>query len=141
MPIPGPPVPGYAPGRPIPIELRRALQHGAGAQTIDASKTARRLVATIVVAVLLPIVIGAAVVVLAVVSGESPTPYTPGPRQTYGDDADLDALWDACAAGGWASCDQLYRESPIDSPYEDFGSTCGDRVKAGTWGGCVVEMG
>jgi hypothetical protein len=46
---------------------------------------------------------------------------------TYGDDAHLDSLWDACAGGSGAACDDLFFESPIGSQYEDFGNTCGNR--------------
>jgi len=44
---------------------------------------------------------------------------------TYGDDPELDALWDGCAAGDMAACDDLYFESPLNSEYEEFGDTCG----------------
>jgi hypothetical protein len=44
---------------------------------------------------------------------------------TYGDDADLDDLWDSCAEGDWSDCDELYAQSPADSGYEWFGGTCG----------------
>src|SRR5665648_812338 len=46
-----------------------------------------------------------------------------GQGDNYGDDATLDALWDACAAEDWASCDQLYFDSPLGSEYEAFGDT------------------
>jgi hypothetical protein len=46
---------------------------------------------------------------------------------TYGDDAELDALWDGCAAGDGAMCDTLFDTAPLGSDYERFGSTCGDR--------------
>jgi hypothetical protein len=46
----------------------------------------------------------------------------------YGDDSALDALWDACAAGSGKACDDLYFAAPIDSEYEQFGYTCGDRT-------------
>ncbi len=51
----------------------------------------------------------------------------------YGSDSALDALWDACAEGDWDSCDQLYLESPLDSAYERFGDTCGDRNEPAGW--------
>ena len=46
-------------------------------------------------------------------------------RNDYGDDPELDALWDACAAGDGVACDDLYAEAPFGSAYEEFGSTCG----------------
>ena len=48
---------------------------------------------------------------------------------TYGSDAELDALWDACVAGDGAACDDLYFQAPIGSEYEDFGDKCGDRYE------------
>jgi len=58
---------------------------------------------------------------------------------TYGDNATRDALWDACAAEDWASCDQLYLDSPFGSEYESFGDTCGNRTDGGEL--CVDELG
>lgn len=46
---------------------------------------------------------------------------------SYGDDPDLDALWDACEAGDAGACGDLYWSSPSGSEYEDFGGTCGNR--------------
>ena len=49
---------------------------------------------------------------------------------TYGDHASLDRLWERCADGSMAACDSLYEESAPGSRYEEFGATCGDRVRA-----------
>jgi hypothetical protein len=49
---------------------------------------------------------------------------------TYGDNANLDRLWERCADGSMAACDSLYEESAPGSRYEEFGATCGDRVRA-----------
>ena len=57
----------------------------------------------------------------------------------HGDNATLDALWDACAAEDWASCDQLYWDSPVGSEYESFGDTCGNRTDGTQL--CVDELG
>jgi len=57
----------------------------------------------------------------------------------YGDNATLDALWDACAAEDWASCDQLYLDAPLGSEYESFGDTCGNRTDGNQL--CVDELG
>ena len=46
---------------------------------------------------------------------------------TYGDDPDLDHLWDQCSAEGTAVCDDLYNRSPERSEYEAFADTCGGR--------------
>jgi len=59
----------------------------------------------------------------------------------YGDDAELDALWDACEAGDWESCDDLFWDSPSGSEYETFGDTCGNRQEAGTGLDCVSVFG
>lgn len=39
---------------------------------------------------------------------------------SYGDDWQLDDLWDACEAGDEDACQALYWDSPLDSAYEDF---------------------
>lgn len=50
----------------------------------------------------------------------------------YGDDIDLDLLWDGCEGGDMLDCDDLYFQSPVGSAYESFGASCGDRVSATT---------
>jgi Domain of unknown function (DUF4190) len=49
---------------------------------------------------------------------------------SYGDSASLDRLWDRCADGSMVACDSLFQESPAGSRYQEFGATCGDRVRA-----------
>lgn len=49
------------------------------------------------------------------------------PGQSYGDNDVLDSLYDACAAGSGASCDELYVRSTLGSEYEQFAITCGER--------------
>jgi hypothetical protein len=54
----------------------------------------------------------------------------------YGDVAELDGLWDACASGrgAWAAaCDLMFRVSPAGSDYEAFGDSCGDRNTPAGW--------
>ena len=58
----------------------------------------------------------------------------------YGDDPALDALWDACAAGDGQACDDLYWSSAVDSAYEAFGNTCGERFEVGP-PSCAAELG
>jgi hypothetical protein len=69
--------------------------------------------------------------------------YEPAPRVgepvSYGDDADLDELWDLCEVGDWAACDDLYRTSPYGSDYEHFGDTCGLRNEPSQY--CVLLYG
>ena len=50
---------------------------------------------------------------------------------TYGDNPQLDALWDACEAGDGAACDTLYMSAPSGSEYEEFGDTCGGQAAGG----------
>ena len=47
----------------------------------------------------------------------------------YGDDPELDALYDDCAAGDAVACDDLYTGSAPGSEYEQFGGTCGNRFE------------
>lgn len=49
------------------------------------------------------------------------------PGEAYGDNPELDALYDACTAGDGAACDDLYFASAVDTEYERYGLTCGDR--------------
>lgn len=53
-------------------------------------------------------------------------------QQSYGQDADLDALHDACGAGDGAACESLFWEAPVGSDYEEFGATCGGREERGS---------
>lgn len=45
-----------------------------------------------------------------------------------GDDTRLDGLWASCESGELAVCDDLYRQAPLGSEYEEFGKTCGGRT-------------
>jgi hypothetical protein len=51
------------------------------------------------------------------------------------DDATLQAWYDACAAGDMTACDDLFFQSPYDSEFEQFGSTCGG-TREPTEGNC-----
>jgi hypothetical protein len=70
-------------------------------------------------------------------SGEMPSDFREMARPrsevdgpyTYGDDAELDGLWDDCEAGSGTACDSLFFRSPIGSEYEAFGNTCGNRME------------
>jgi len=65
------------------------------------------------------------------VSTEPPTTVDgviPQPK-AYGDDPALDALWDQCQAGSGLACDQLFDQAPINSEYEAFAGTCGNRTQ------------
>lgn len=52
-------------------------------------------------------------------------PAGPAAEGEYGSDPALDVLWDSCAAGNMADCDELFWESPFGSAYEDFAQNCG----------------
>jgi hypothetical protein len=65
----------------------------------------------------------------------------PGDPNGLGDDPELDALAQSCFGGGMSACDDLFWESPIDSDYETYGSTCGGRVTEELVGQCQVNYG
>jgi len=54
-----------------------------------------------------------------------------------GDDPELDALAQACYDGDLQSCDDLWRQSDIDTAYHDYADTCAGRQDAGTLRWCV----
>ncbi len=66
-----------------------------------------------------------------------PDTSSSGGAFTYGDDAYLDGLWDACAGGDLQACDDLYFESDFGTEYETFGDTCGGRQEEGTGDYCA----
>ncbi|HEY0119760.1 MAG TPA: DUF4190 domain-containing protein [Cellulomonas sp.] len=51
---------------------------------------------------------------------------------TYGDNDHLDSLWDACAGGDGAACDELSWSAAPDSTYAQYGQTCGGRTDGRT---------
>lgn len=57
-----------------------------------------------------------------------------------GSDPLLDLLWEDCAAGDMGACDELYRQSPVDSEYEDFGATCGGTTDGSDWCETVIDV-
>ncbi len=58
-----------------------------------------------------------------------------------GDDAALNALAQACFDGDLASCDDLWRQSELGTPYKDFGDTCAGRQPPNTSVWCVDAFG
>ncbi|MBB2925389.1 toll/interleukin-1 receptor domain-containing protein [Cellulomonas cellasea] len=52
-------------------------------------------------------------------AADLPFPYT------FGDSADLDPLWERCAAGDLVGCDDLYWASEDGSAYEQWAAFCG----------------
>lgn len=86
---------------------------------------------------LILVALGAGIITFGAWQFESRTPEGPPKPDVieldayaYGDDEDLDMLWDWCEMGDMEACDILYLESPVDSDYEWFGATCGDTVEA-----------
>lgn len=60
-------------------------------------------------------------------AGADQYPVVSPDAHRYGDDPTLDELWDRCAEGSGQACDDLYYLAPLDSEYEAFGYTCGQR--------------
>lgn len=128
-PAPGPsarPPAPWAPGP--PAGASRPQGYGPWGPAPRPERRRRRLwwIAAAVVGVLAVV----AVVVLVVLDADPP--------YDYGDDDRLDALWDQCAVGDLASCDQLFVESAVESLYEEFAFTCGYRTGGPVEGGCVT---
>lgn len=63
---------------------------------------------------------------------------TSGEPMSYGDDPELDDLYDACDEGDLQACDDLFFDSPFGSEYEEFGDTCGGLQPDG--GGYCVNL-
>ena len=61
------------------------------------------------------------------------------PPVDLGTDPELDALAQSCFDGDLVACDHLFLRSPIESPYEEYGDTCGGRQAAGTGRFCGLE--
>lgn len=63
---------------------------------------------------------------------------------SYGDDDDLDALYDSCAAGDMTACDDLYYDAPYTSSgtseYREFAESCGDSGLTAIGGMCEYEQ-
>lgn len=58
-----------------------------------------------------------------------------------GEEQDFSALIDACEGGDMAACDELYFATPIDSPEEEIGATCGGRSDEELNGSCEDTFG
>ncbi|MGC5627619.1 hypothetical protein ACPYO6_05155 [Georgenia sp. Z1344] len=128
----GMPATAAAPGATLDDDEERRGRHGgpaggSGPDDGDAPDEDRRrrrrttaVVAGVCLLLVLVMTVGAALLV--------------GPRSPaeYGDWLPLDRLWDDCAAGDGAACDELFVESPMQSDYERFGSSCGDRFPGAT---------
>ena len=139
---------GGAPGQiggPGPVGGPAAQPYGAPANPYSASAPATSgkrtgLIVALVGVGILAIIAIAIVVVWNVVGGAVRTGIDVIEEQgnsllqgeTYGDNPELDAMWDGCAAGDGAACDDLYLNSEFGTQYEEFGNTCGGRFEADT---------
>lgn len=56
---------------------------------------------------------------------------------SYGDDPELDALWDACSDGDMEACDNLRYSSPAESDYYALGTGCNGRAEIPNYSTCV----
>lgn len=56
-------------------------------------------------------------------------------------DAEFDRLAGECFDGDLASCDELFRVTPVGSAAEAYGSTCGGRLEEGVSGDCEDLLG
>ena len=63
------------------------------------------------------------------------------PPGDLGDDAELDALADACFDGDMRQCDILFLRSDFDSDYKTYGDTCAGRQPATTGRLCADVFG
>lgn len=118
--------PAHGSGHAAPAPVTGLPQDAHGYRLPEAGGRRRTgLVVAIVVGVVL--LLGALVFAASAIFGAIDT------SATYGDDPDLDRLWDQCAAGSGQACDDLYMESPFGSEYEEFGDTCGSRRPPGEW--------
>ncbi len=59
----------------------------------------------------------------------------------YGTDPELDALADACYAGDYGACDDLYAQAAAGSGYEAYGDTCAGLQELGTGQFCAEVFG
>ncbi len=64
--------------------------------------------------------------------------WSPDGPQAYGDDPALDELYDSCAAGDMAACDDLWWSSPSGSDYEAFAMSCGGAAADAAFGTCEM---
>jgi hypothetical protein len=67
----------------------------------------------------------------------APTTAPPSEPTGLGTDAELDGLAQDCHDGYFMACDDLFDLSPSGSGYEQYGMTCGGRVKAYSVAACM----
>ena len=139
---------GWAPPPGAPVPAPWAAQPWP-APVLESRSTARAPLVLAVVALGALLVGGVAGFLIAIVafmtvtggtgwapgvgSAEEPLPpveqFPAVPPGDLGSDPTLDEYADACFAGDFQACDDLLYESPPLSEYEEYGGTCGGRVK------------
>src|SRR5689334_21995442 len=65
-----------------------------------------------------------------IAAAAAPTTAPPSDPADLGTDSTLDALAQQCHDGSMTGCDHLFGLAPSGSAYEQYGMTCGGRVKA-----------
>ncbi|MGY1672374.1 hypothetical protein [Geodermatophilus sp. SYSU D00710] len=73
--------------------------------------------------------------------GGGGSPAAPAPPTGLGDDPTFQPLAQSCFDGDLATCDELWRVTPVDSPYEDYAGTCAGRVEYEGGGTCQARLG
>lgn len=58
----------------------------------------------------------------------------------FGDSPELDVLWTTCSDGDLQSCDALYAAAPLNSAYQRFGASCGERTTDPIAGRCESDL-
>lgn len=81
------------------------------------------------------VVIGGIVLAIVFLGGGSkgPAGMSPEIAAELEENPELRSLYDGCAAGDMAACDDLYLESPLGSALEEFGNTCGGTESGAGW--------
>lgn len=101
---------------------------------VPAPGSSSKVLGIVLGVVALLVVLGVVVVALFVNAVRQEMPAVPagvgGP--------DLERLYELCADGDGAACDELYYSSDAGSEYEEFGDTCGGRTEGGT--SCTEEL-
>ncbi len=104
----------------------------------DPGARRRRTVMGLLTAAGVAVLTGVVVLALWLTDRDRDAPISlPTPNSwSYGSNAGLDDLWDQCADGHMAACDELYLTAPAGTEYQRFGSTCGETSDA-SYGGCT----
>ncbi|MBM7807478.1 hypothetical protein JOD57_003315 [Geodermatophilus bullaregiensis] len=72
--------------------------------------------------------------------GGAVTPTDPAPPTGLGDDPLFQQQAEACFAGDYAVCDDLWRGTPVGSDYEQYAGTCAGRLPYEELGTCESRL-